>query len=94
MRGAPDVGLIQNRNEVEPHGEGYRGVRVIQGQGRWQTPEAPTKAAAQILLDTLNSELTPKPKGDGISDQQRQDMKAALTKWQSPGTASEYALAA
>jgi hypothetical protein len=64
MRGAPDVGLIKARNEVEPCGEGFKGVRVIVGQGRWETPVAPSKAAAQLLLDTLNSMLTPPSKPD------------------------------
>jgi hypothetical protein len=78
MRGAPDIGLIKNRDEVEPHGEGYRGVIVIAGQGRWQTPESPTRDGARILLDTLRSELQPKPKGDGFSAQQKADIALAL----------------
>jgi hypothetical protein len=80
MRGAPDIGLIKNRDEVEPHGEGYRGVIVIAGQGRWQTPDAPSREAANLLLDTLRSELKPKPKGDGLSAQQSADFKEALAK--------------
>lgn len=67
MRGICDVGHIKARNDVEPYGEGYRGVVVIAGQGRWQTPEAPTKAAAQILLDALNARMTPAPSASGLS---------------------------
>lgn len=78
MRGAPCVGLIRNVNEVEPFGLGYRGVRVIQGQGRWDTPEAPSREAAQILLDGLNAKLEPKPTGNGFSAQQSADIAAAL----------------
>lgn len=78
MRGAPDLGTIKGRNEVEPHNEGYRGVVVIPGQGRWETPEASTKVAAQILLDALNKKLLPKPKNEGISDAQAKAWAEAL----------------
>ncbi len=61
MRGAPDIGCIKARNEVEPHGEGYRGVVTIVGQGSWHTPNAPSREGAQILLDALNAKLLPKP---------------------------------
>mgnify|MGYP001593502138 CR=1 FL=1 len=57
MRGAPCVGLIKARNEVEPHGEGYRGVIVIHGQGRWETPEAQSKEGAELLLKDLNKSV-------------------------------------
>lgn len=79
MRGQPDIGFIQARNEVEPYNEGYRGVVVIVGQGRWQTPEAPTKAAAQILLDALNAKLTPAPSATGLSPATAQAMDDGLS---------------
>ncbi len=78
MRGAPDIGQIKARNEVEPHGEGYRGVITIVGQGTWHTPEAQSREGAQTLLDALNKQLLPKTSGDGISNTQRQDMQKAL----------------
>lgn len=78
MRGQPDIGFIQARNEVEPYNEGYRGVVVIAGQGRWQTPEAPTKAAAQILLAELNARLLPAPTASGLSEATATAMSEAL----------------
>lgn len=78
MRGQPDIGFIKARNEVEPYKEGYRGIIVIVGQGRWQTPEAPTKAAAQILLDALNARLLPAPTASGMSEATATAMSEAL----------------
>lgn len=79
MRGAPDIGLIKNRDEVEPHGEGYRGVIVIAGQGRWQTPEAPSREAAVILLNDLRATLQPRSQ-TGLSPVTSVAMTDALAK--------------
>lgn len=78
MRGTCDVGLIKARNEVEPYKEGYRGVIVIAGQGRWETPEAQTREQAQILLDALNAKLTPAPSATGLSPATAQAMDGGL----------------
>lgn len=78
MRGQCDVGFIKARNEVEPHGEGYRGVITLAGQGTWHTPEAQTKEQAQILLNELNAKLTPAPTASGLSPATEQAMKDGL----------------
>lgn len=78
MRGQPDIGFIKARNEVEPYKEGYRGIIVIAGQGRWETPEAQTKEQAQILLDALNAKLTPAPSATGLSPATAQAMDDGL----------------
>lgn len=78
MRGQPDIGFIKARNEVEPYKEGYRGVIVIAGQGRWETPEAQTKEQAQILLGELNARLLPTPTASGLSAATEKAMAAAL----------------
>ena len=78
MRGTCDVGFIKARNEVEPYKEGYRGIIVIAGQGRWETPEAQTKEQAQILLDELNARLLPAPTASGLSEATATAMSEAL----------------
>lgn len=77
MLGNIETGLVQNRDEVIPSGEGFKGIIVISGQGRWETPEVPTRSAADILLTTLRDKLQPKPKAD-FSAKQSADFAAAL----------------
>lgn len=78
MRGQFDIGFIKARNEVEPYKEGYRGIIVIPGQGRWETPEAQTKEQAQILLADLNAKLLPAPSASGLSPATEKAMADAL----------------
>lgn len=80
MRGNYESGVIQQRKEVVPTGDGqFKGILVLPGQGRRETPAADTQRAANILLEALHDKIkAEQAKASGQSQATSQAMAAAL----------------
>ena len=80
MRGNYESGAIQHRKEVVATGDGqFKGVLVLPGQGRRETPACDSQRAANILLEALHDKIKAEQvKASGLSSATSQAMQAAL----------------
>lgn len=80
MRGNYESGAIQHRKEVVATGDGqFKGVLVLPGQGRRETPACDSQRQANILLEALHDKIkAEQAKASGQSTATSQAMAAAL----------------